>query len=57
MNESEPRDPRVRELERRIEELETGDEVGFGHFTRWDWAVCVIGGVALPVLITLRCAG
>lgn len=51
------RDPRVRELERRIEELEAADREALGRFTRWDWAVCVVFGVALPLLAVWWYAG
>jgi len=47
---TEPDNPRVRELERRIQELETLDEAAFGHFTAWDWTVCIVFGLALPLL-------
>ncbi|MBW2295436.1 MAG: hypothetical protein JRG89_15115 [Deltaproteobacteria bacterium] len=50
MSTTEPDNPRVRELERRIQELETLDEAAFGHFTAWDWTVCIVFGLALPLL-------
>ncbi|MEE2672239.1 MAG: hypothetical protein VX466_00490 [Myxococcota bacterium] len=53
---TEPRDHRVRELERRIEELEAREDLAFGQFTRWDWIVCVTCAVVLPLLFTWRCA-
>ena len=42
--------PRVRELARRIDELEAHDEAAFGRFTAWDWTVCTVFGLALPLL-------
>ena len=50
MNTTEPDNPRVRELERRIEELESRDEAAFGHFTAWDWTLCTVFCVVLPLL-------
>ena len=41
---------RVRELERRIEELEAQDEAAFGHFTAWDWALLTVFCFVLPML-------
>ena len=43
--------PRVRELERRIEELEAQDDAAFGQFTAWDWTVCTLFGLGLPLLM------
>jgi hypothetical protein len=54
---TEPGNPRGRELERRIEELETRDEAAFGHFTAWDWTVCTVFALAVPLLGIWRCAG
>jgi hypothetical protein len=51
-----PGDPRARELERRIEELEAHDEASFGHFTVWDWSVCITFALVLPLLGIWRCA-
>ncbi len=51
MSTADPVEPRVRELERRIQELEAHDEAEFGHFTAWDWTVCTAFGVALPLLM------
>jgi hypothetical protein len=45
-----PEASRARELERRIEKLEADDDAAFGHFTRWDWIVCTVFGLALPLL-------
>ena len=53
---SEPGGPRVRELERRIEELEAHDEAAFGHFSAWDWIVCTTFALVLPILLVWRCA-
>ena len=47
---TEPDNPRVRELERRIQELESIDEAAFGRFTAWDWTACIAFGLALPLL-------
>ena len=49
MSTTEPDGLRRDELERRIEELEAHDEAAFGHFTVWDWSVCIVLGVALPI--------
>jgi hypothetical protein len=48
-----PESTRARELERRIEELEAYDEAALGHFTTWDWIVCTVFGLALPLLAVL----
>ena len=56
MNTIEPGGSRVRELERRIEELEAHDEAAFGRFTVWDWTVCIAFGLALPLLVIWRWA-
>ncbi len=56
MSRTEPGGPRVRELERRIEELEAHDEAAFGHFTAWGWTVCIAFALALPLLGIWRCA-
>ena len=53
---ADPGNPRVRELERRIQELEAHDEAAFGHFTAWDWIVCTVFGLALPLLAIWRWA-
>ena len=42
--------PRVRELERRIEELESQDEAAFGQCTLWDWTLCTVFCFVLPLL-------
>jgi hypothetical protein len=47
---TEPGNPRARELEHRIEELEAHDEAAFGHFTSADWVVCIVFTVLLPLL-------
>ena len=51
------RDPRVRELERRIEELEAHDEATFGRFTTWDWAGCIVFTIVVPLFLVWRWAG
>ena len=56
VNMSKPSDPRTRELVRRIEELEAHDEGAFGHFTVWDWLICIASAVVLPILLVLRFA-
>jgi hypothetical protein len=56
MNSAEHDDPRVRELQRRIEILEAQDEAEFGQFTSWDWTLCTVCCVALPLLLIWRCA-
>ena len=56
MSTTSPADDRTRELERRIEELEALDEASFGHFTVWDWSVCIGFAVALPLVLIWRCA-
>jgi hypothetical protein len=47
--ESEARAALVEELERRIDEIEGLDETALGSFTTWDWVLCVVGGLVLPV--------
>jgi hypothetical protein len=47
---TEPGNPRVRELEQRIEELEASDEATFGHFTSVDWTLCIVFAVLFPLL-------
>jgi hypothetical protein len=47
---TEPGNPRTRELERRIKELEANDAAAFGHFTILDWALCIGLGLVLPLL-------
>jgi hypothetical protein len=51
------RDELVKELERRIDELETLDEEAFGQFTPLDWVICVIGAIALPYLALIWFGG
>ncbi len=41
---------RVEDLERRIEELEAIDSASLGAFTTWDWVVCVVVGLIIPIL-------
>ena len=48
--ESEARGALVEELERRIEEIEALDDTAIGSFTPWDWLLCVIGALVLPVV-------
>jgi len=50
VNATEPENPRARELERRIEKLESHDEAEFGRFTTLDWTICIVFGFALPLL-------
>ena len=52
-----PGDLRARELTRRIEELEAQDDASFGHFTVWDWSVCIAFALVLPLLGIWRFAG
>ncbi len=54
MSTTQKRDPRVQELERRIKELEAGDEAAFGRFTSWDWALCIAFAVVVPLLAFWR---
>jgi len=56
VSENEPDDPREHELERRIEELEASDEAAFGYFTAWDWALCIVFAVVMPLLLVWRFA-
>ena len=51
MSTADPGNPRVRELERRIEELEAQDDAAFGQFTAWDWTVCTLFGLGLLLLM------
>lgn len=53
MSTSESDNPRVRELERRIHELEAQDEAAFGHFTAMDWTLCTVFGLVLPLILIL----
>jgi hypothetical protein len=41
----------VRELERRLDALQAAEDSTFGRFTPLDWAICVAGFVALPLLL------
>jgi hypothetical protein len=50
VNPTEPGNARQHELERRIAELETRDEAAFGRFTAFDWTLCIVFAVALPLL-------
>ncbi|MBW2421536.1 MAG: hypothetical protein JRH19_23550 [Deltaproteobacteria bacterium] len=50
MSTSEPGSHRRHELERRIEELEARDEAAFGRFTAWDWTLCTVFALVLPLL-------
>ncbi len=47
----------VDELEGRIEEIDGLDDVAIGHFTGWDWLVCVIGAVVVPAIAMWWFAG
>ena len=53
LNSTEPGNAHAREVERRIRELEAQDEAAFGHFTAWDWTLCTVFGLALPLLAIL----
>jgi hypothetical protein len=44
------RHKRIEELERRIREIEPLDDGDLGSFTRWDWVICVLGGLVVPYL-------
>ena len=57
MKTTDPSDPRVEDLERRIRDLEARDELAFGRFSAWDWVVCVSFSVVLPLFFIWRCAG
>lgn len=46
-------DARVRELVRRIEELESTDDSAFGRFGAADWIACVLLALLVPVAILL----
>jgi hypothetical protein len=48
---SDPHHPLRAELERRIHEMEQHAEEHFGHFGRRDWILCIVLGVAVPVLL------
>ena len=48
--ESEARRALVEELECRIEEIEALDDTVIGSFNAWDWLLCVIGSLVLPVI-------
>ena len=50
VNTNEADNPRARELAHRIEELEAHDDAAFGRFTTWDWTVCIVFAVLLPLL-------
>lgn len=39
------------ELERRIELIESADDDEFGNFTAFDWTICTIVFLVLPLLI------
>jgi hypothetical protein len=56
-SQTDPSDPRARELARRIETLETLDEEAFGGFGGWDWAACIVGAILLPALALWWAAG
>jgi hypothetical protein len=51
------RDLLVRELERRIDELEAADDDTVGRFSGWDWLLCVLGGLVGPALAMWWFAG
>jgi hypothetical protein len=41
----------IAELERRIEEMEQHADEAFGGFGAFDWWMCTLGGLALPLLL------
>ena len=52
-----PRDLLVEELERRIQEIEAADDDSVGHFSGWDWLLCVLGGLVGPAFAMWWFAG
>ena len=50
---SEEHHSRIAELERRIHEMERHAEEAFGEFTALDWWLCILAGLALPILLLL----
>jgi hypothetical protein len=48
-----PERARVAELERRIRILDAQDDAAFGRFTSWDWWICTLGAVLLPILLLI----
>lgn len=48
---SEPPHPLLDELARRIHEVEHHTEEAFGHFSRRDWILCVLLGLAIPAAL------
>jgi hypothetical protein len=44
---------RVVELERRIHIIEAQDDDAFGRFTHWDWWICTLGAILLPILLLI----
>lgn len=44
------RQQRIEELERRIREIDSLDDGRLGRFSRWDWVICVLGGLIVPYL-------
>lgn len=50
-------DPRVAELVRRIETLESLEEQRFGAFTRLDWWLCTGLSVVAPIVLLWWFAG
>ena len=46
-----PRELVVEDLERRIEAMEALDDSELGRFTAWDWVICVVGSVLIPVVL------
>jgi hypothetical protein len=41
----------LEELARRIHEVEQHAEDAFGHFSRRDWILCIVIGLAIPALL------
>ncbi len=51
VNRTDPGDPRVVELERRINELEPQGDAAFGQFSVWDWVGCSLICVVVPLFL------
>lgn len=50
-------DQLARELERRIEIIESLDDAELGSFTAWDWFLCIAGAVVIPAILLAWFAG